>query len=1404
MADKKGVVNLDESKSDASEQLHETLAELTKLMKMQSKSMQSFVKLMSDKAALDAKDAKSELIESLCSRIDVFHFEPKDGLTFETWYRRYVNIFTEDTKSLDDAAKVRLLLERLDSVAHDRYLNYILPDEPKKKTFKETVEILNKLFRIPESQFCRRWKCLQSVKKETETYTEYTARMNKLCEDFNLKTMTADEFKCLMFLVGLKNSKDAPVRSKLHSKLEGDHATGMTLVQLGEEAERLINVKKDTRLGTSDDQSAVRAVHTPKKFNGQPKSRSSRGPNNSGKSESAKNSAEVPRYPCWRCGGMHFNKNCAFITHKCDKCAVVGHKEGYCNVHVNKPKKAINVIKLIDNSNSSAAVGHANIGLVSSDHITPGIITSAPDGSVGSSDPHAEHVFSTQVNAVKNTGERKFVAVQINGQNVVFQLDSGADMTLITKQTWEDLGCPPLEVDTRASPVDAQNNKIHCHGVMKASIAFQGQRLVGNIVVSSVDTNLFGNDYISLFDLWSRAPNSYCLKIRKEESFDIEAEVSRFRENFDDVFSPTLGKCSMGNAKIHLKDGASPVFRPKRPIPLRIKSRVEEELERLQMANIIEPIDSSEFAAPIVIVQKANGSLRICADYSTGLNAVVLPHEYPIPTPDSIFSDLSNSRIFSQIDLKDAYLQIPVDKESSKMLAINTHRGLFAVNRLYPGVKPAAGIFQQIMDKIFVGMECVKVYFDDILVKTATVKEHITALNEVFIRLRKYNVRASWMKCKFFQEEIKFLGIIVSGRGMRPDPAKIEAIVSMPPPENQSQLHSFLGAIGFYMKFVKSMSVIREPLDKLMKKDTPFYWSPECNDAFEKFKTILQSELLLVHYNPDLPITIAADASQYGIGAVALHSMPDGSQKAFYHISRRLTPAECNYAQIEKEALAIVFAIKKFHKYIWGHKFFLHTDHKPLLAIFNPMKGIPQHTASRLQRWALVLMAYDFDIAFVRTQDFGHADVLSRLIANRTPEDFVVAAVRKEEAIGDVYVDSCNSQLPVSFQDIGIATDQDAELSKLREIINNGWPPSTKAISGDLRKYFSLKDSLSLIQNVITFRDRTIIPAALRSRILDHLHESHPGSTRMKSLARGYVFWPRIDHDIEDVVSKCQPCREVAKAPVKAQLASWPVPAGPWQRVHADYLGPWRDRMFLVIVDAYSKWPEVFQMSRTTTSATVDKFNECISRFGSMLTLVTDNGPQFASAEFQEFCSLNCITHLTSPPYHPQSNGQAESFVGHLKRTLSKEDFSMSYLQLFLRNHRATRGPHTPTGESPAELMLGRQIRLPLASVLPPVSKTLLPNSKMEQQFNRQYHTTDRSFEEGDAVTIRPSPKSKWIVGTVVERQGAVRYVVKTGPKRVHIVHVNQMRPSKISLEEEEHHAPVAPPSPPVLRKRRI
>ncbi|MGL5708694.1 MAG: RNase H-like domain-containing protein, partial [Aeromonas sp.] len=386
---------------------------------------------------------------------------------------------------------------------------------------------------------------------------------------------------------------------------------------------------------------------------------------------------------------------------------------------------------------------------------------------------------------------------------------------------------------------------------------------------------------------------------------------------------------------------------------------------------------------------------------------------------------------------------------------------------------------------------------------------------------------------------------------------------------------------------------------------------------------MLSSDLLLTHYDPQQPIIVAADASNHGVGAVISHVFPDGSEKAIVHACRTLTPAEKNYGQIEKEALALVFAVKKFHKMVYGRHFLLLTDHKPLLSIFGSKKGIPVHSANRLQRWATILLGYDFEIQYRRTQDFGQADALSRLIGDHQhlDEDAVIAAVSVENDVRSQLSDAIRA-IPVTASDIRNATSADPLLQQVIHYVTDHWPLK---VSQDLHQFYLRRDSLAVVNSCLMFADRVVVPASLRPIVVQQFHAGHPGGGRMKSIARSYVYWPGIDRDIENMVQRCSRCQQAAKNPPRQTPVPWPPTQHPWTRLHIDFAGPINGVTYMVLVDAFSKWPEIVPFSSATSSSTISALRRIFSQHGLPEIIVSDNGSQFTSSQFDAFCRQHLI-----------------------------------------------------------------------------------------------------------------------------------------------------------------------------------
>ncbi|XP_065090781.1 uncharacterized protein K02A2.6-like [Ochlerotatus camptorhynchus] len=547
------------------------------------------------------------------------------------------------------------------------------------------------------------------------------------------------------------------------------------------------------------------------------------------------NNREQPKTPCWSCGGMHYNKDCRFRDHRCNECGKYGHREGYCACFSSKSSN--NAVNRSDNKKKRRQP-------------------------------------LSKIVTVRSIGQRrKFVEIQLNNVPLRLQLDTSSDISIISHRSWARIGRPKVK-PAICSAKTASGEPLELVAELECNINLNG-------IIRE------GIDWMDLFGLWDHPIASYCNQVTTQAN----QRVATLQAQFPEVFSSEIGLCNKTPVKLVLKGNPKPVFRPKRPVAYSMEHVVEVEIFRLQNLGIPMKVDFSDWAAPIVAVRKPNGTVRICADFSTGLNSVLEPNQYPLPLPEDIFAKMANCRICSHIDLSDAYLQVEVDQASQPLLTINTHKGLFQVTRLSPGIKSAPGAFQQLMDTMLAGLNC-----------TLTLA-----------RLKEYGFTVRIEKCSFGMQQVKYLGQILDGNGIRPDPEKIASIVSMPPPHDVSTLRSYLGAVNYYGKYVKEMRTLRHPMDQLLKAGVKFEWSPACQASFDRFREILQSPLLLTHYNPMLDIIVSADASALGLGARIAHQLPDGTIKAICHVSRSLTTAETNYSQIEKEGLAIVFAEAQYN-----------------------------------------------------------------------------------------------------------------------------------------------------------------------------------------------------------------------------------------------------------------------------------------------------------------------------------------------------------------------------------------------------------------------------------------------------------------------------------------------------------
>ncbi|XP_037929719.1 uncharacterized protein K02A2.6-like [Teleopsis dalmanni] len=794
-----------------------------------------------------------------------------------------------------------------------------------------------------------------------------------------------------------------------------------------------------------------------------------------------------------------------------------------------------------------------------------------------------------------------------------------------------------VEIDSGANIKVLTGQNIAVVGQVEVRVKFGGKCYELNMVV--VDSAhafkiLLGRNWLDrLVPNWRKNfIESTLVNLVKE---NCEVDFTKYKQLFSkDNNSTIIGY----EAEIDLNDNAYPIFSKAHSVPFGVRQKVEEEIQRLCAEGVMVPTTRSKWASPIVVVNKGDGSIRLCVNCRRTINRFVENEHHVIPRIDDILANLSGWKYFCKIDLTGAYLQVKVSERSQEFLTVNTHVGLYRYTRMVYGLKTAPQIFSKIISEILKGLNKVHSYFDDLLIGGANMKECEENLKATLDRLLEANVKINYEKCQFFKKELTYLGYVINQNGILPSREKVKAVLDAPAPTNKSELKSYLGMVNYYNHSIPNLSAEVSSLHELTKNNVTWIWNEKHQNIFEKSKQLIANIGVLTHYDPQKPIIISCDASPYGLGGVLSHII-DGEERSVQFVSSTLSPAEKNYSQLHREALAIVFAVKKFHNYIFGLPFTIESDHQPLREIFSIKKDLPSVAANRLQRYAVFLSMYDYSIKYKKGSQMGHADALSRLpLQEDTNEDD--DSINIFNLIGD---------LPIKIDDIKNEMSKDVALLKTYKYVKNGWP---EKIDNNLKKYFKIRISLATEDKCVFYGERIVIPESLRPKTLELLHSGHIGIVRMKAVARTYVWWPGIDAAIEEFVGSCEACCMNQK-PSKQIFTNWEVTSAPFERIHADFC-KFQNLNILVIVDTYSKWLEAKILRKTDAITVIEALRSTFAIFGLPKKIVTDNGPPFSSKAFIEFCINNNIECLKSPPYHPQSNGTAERGVQTVKNALRK------------------------------------------------------------------------------------------------------------------------------------------------------
>ena len=787
---------------------------------------------------------------------------------------------------------------------------------------------------------------------------------------------------------------------------------------------------------------------------------------------------------------------------------------------------------------------------------------------------------------------------------------------------------------------------------------------------------------------------------------DLPLTQEKVENTYADVFQG-LGKFPGEPYKLRLKPDAVPAKHRPRKVPVHLQDAFHEEVERLVKIDVLEKVtEPTEWVNSFVIVEKVidssnahspnhviKKSIRLCID-PKDLNEALEREPYYSRTIDELISIFAGAKVFTIVDMDKGYWQVVLHPESRKLTCMAFDIGRYQFKRLPMGSKVASDIFQRMLDSVYIGLPGVTGIADDMVIFGRNEEEHDRNLILFLETTRKNGLVLNKKKLQFKKEEVSFFGHRWNSTGISPDPKKTESILKMQFPPDKETMHSFLGLVNFLNRYTPKLAELCSPLRKLILKDSHYSPGDPEHSAFDAIKAEFKKKIILPYFDRNKETILQTDASKKGFGAVILQE-----EQPIYYASRALTSAEKNYQNLEHEAQAAVWGMEKFHYFLYGRKFILQTDQKPLVSIFR------KHmidVSPRIQR--ITIRAWQYD--FVPQHIPGRINVIADSLSRVTPLEFQDSNAEKDIlAVNFLQYSSVEER---ERDEVLRETSKDKELQSLKHYISTGWPAKRSQIPMFLHPYWNYRDELTVESGILMKNSKVLIPETLRQKYLIQIHQGHQGIEACRSRAREFVFWVNINNDLKEMVEKCDICQSQQNSTPVVQNYISEVPPHPWHTLGSD-LFYFQRIDFLVVVDYFSKFLIVRKIPSSTSSAVIKELGMIFSEFGNPQIFRSDNGPCYSSQEFKFFMQNWLVEHRTSSPHYPQSNGLAESMVKVSKNLIEKavkQDLPWNRLLL---DYRCT--PISSEIPSPAEILFGRKLRS---------SISILPSQIMNDRIRKQ------------------------------------------------------------------------------------
>jgi hypothetical protein len=832
------------------------------------------------------------------------------------------------------------------------------------------------------------------------------------------------------------------------------------------------------------------------------------------------------------------------------------------------------------------------------------------------------------------------------------------------------------------------------------------------VVLKSDDTNALG-------DL---AERSQCLSKMPDLSHvapSIVSELTSLLEEYSDIFSSSLPDGvpfnTLETEVIPLEPGSKPPYKHFRRLTPLETAEMQRQVTELLSKGLIEP-SASPFGAPVLFVEKKDGTLRMVYDYRD-LNKITIKNKWPLPLISDLIDSFQGASYFSTFDLTSGYNQFQILEPDRPKTAFNTPIGHFQWKVLSFGLTNAPAAFQAAMNKLFTPYlrDFVQVYLDDVVALSSSVPEHMVHLRKVLQVYRENKLKVKLPKCTFFETHVKYLGHILSKDGVQVDPDKLKVLQAWTYPTSKVELQRFLGLANYFRRFVPNFSRIANPLYHLTKKNVTFSSAPEYQSSFRQLKEALSSPPTLALPDPTAPYELISDASMTGCGAILVQN---GQPVAYF--SSKFSPAEVNYTTGEQEMLGIIKALREWRCYLEGcTELTIVSDHSPLA--YFPTQSV---LSRRQSRWVEFLSRFQYTFKH-HPGATNPADPLSRLsllLALQTSLDTPLTAK------------------------IIIAYASDPLFRKPR-----------------FTRPFKLENQLWFWQN------RVVVPAAMVHTVISAHHDTassgHFGMKRTADLIARHYWWPTLLSDVNHFVSHCASCQRNKAEHLKpvGLLQPLEIPDSRWHTVTMDFitclpLTSTGHNAILVFVDKLTKMVHLAPTNLNCTAADAAHLmlQHVVRLHGVPEHVISDRDPRFTSHFWKEFCTHLGTVIAMSTAYHPQTDGQTERanrVIEEVLRHFISSDMKSWEEFLPMVEFAMNNAKNASTGETPFYLNYGKHPRPPTAppssSDLPVLDnilrtldtalirvKRLLQAAQARQKAYADQHRRPHNFQPGDQVLL--------------------------------------------------------------------